>query len=139
MPIPTKAPRELSVLAGSFNDMAVKLHRAQDTERDFLLSVGHELKTPLTAIEGYAELLADGAVEPQQAAEVLGLESARLRRLIGDLLDLARIGRSEFSVLDEDGRPRRDRRRGDGALQEPRVHAGRHAAGRCSRAGPCPW
>jgi signal transduction histidine kinase len=101
MPIPTKAPRELSVLAGSFNDMAIKLRRAQDTERDFLLSVGHELKTPLTAIDGYAELLADGAVEPQQAAEVLGLESARLRRLIGDLLDLARIDRSEFSVLDE--------------------------------------
>ena len=101
MPIPTKAPRELSVLAGSFNDMAARLRRAQDTERDFLLSVGHELKTPLTAIDGYAELLADGAVEPQQAAEVLTLESARLRRLIGDLLDLARIDRSEFSVLDE--------------------------------------
>jgi len=101
MPIPTKAPRELSVLAASFNDMAVRLRRAQDTERDFLLSVGHELKTPLTAIDGYAELLADGAVEPQQAGEVLGLESARLRRLIGDLLDLARIDRSEFKVLDE--------------------------------------
>jgi signal transduction histidine kinase len=101
MPIPTKAPRELSVLAASFNDMAIRLRRAQDTERDFLLSVGHELKTPLTAIEGYAELLADRAVEPGQAAEVLGLESARLRRLIGDLLDLARIDRSEFSVLDE--------------------------------------
>jgi signal transduction histidine kinase len=102
MPIPTKAPRELSVLAGSFNDMAARLRRAQDTERDFLLSVGHELKTPLTAIDGYAELLADGAVEPQQAAEVLTLESARLRRLIGDLLDLARIDRSEFSVLDDE-------------------------------------
>jgi signal transduction histidine kinase len=101
MPIPTKAPRELSVLATSFNDMAIRLRRAQDTERDFLLSVGHELKTPLTAIEGYAELLADGAVERRQAAEVLGLESARLRRLIGDLLDMARIDRSEFSVLDE--------------------------------------
>ena len=101
MPIPTKAPRELSVLATSFNNMAIRLRRAQDTERDFLLSVGHELKTPLTAIDGYAELLADGAVEPRQAAEVLGMESARLRRLIGDLLDMARIDRSEFSVLDE--------------------------------------
>lgn len=102
MPIPTKAPQELSVMADSFNRMAEKLRRAQDTERDFLLSVGHELKTPLTAIDGYAELLADGAVEPEQASEVLSLESTRLRRLIGDLLDLARIGRSEFTVLDED-------------------------------------
>jgi two-component system, OmpR family, sensor kinase len=101
MPIPTKAPQELSVMAESFNRMARKLRRAQDTEGDFLLSVGHELKTPLTAIDGYAELLADGAVDPKQAAEVLSLESARLRRLIGDLLDLARIDRSEFSVLDD--------------------------------------
>jgi len=99
--VPTKAPRELSVMAHSFNRMANKLRRAQETERDFLLSVGHELKTPLTAIDGYAELLADDAVDPKQAAEVFGLESARLRRLIADLLDLARIGRSEFTVVGE--------------------------------------
>jgi two-component system OmpR family sensor kinase len=101
MEIPTKSPYELSVLADSFNRMADKLRRAQDSEREFLLSVGHELKTPLTSIDGYAELLADGAVDAKQAAEVLGQESARLRRLIGDLLDLARIDRSEFSVIDE--------------------------------------
>ena len=101
MAIPTKAPHELSVMAQSFNRMARKLKRAQDTERDFLMSVGHELKTPLTAIDGYAELLQDGAVEPQEAAEVLSAESGRLRRLITDLLDLARIDRSEFTVVDE--------------------------------------
>lgn len=101
MEIPTKSPYELSVLADSFNRMAAKLRRAQDSEREFLLSVGHELKTPLTSIDGYAELLADDAVDARQAAEVLGQESARLRRLIGDLLDLARIDRSEFSVVDE--------------------------------------
>ena len=101
MEIPTRAPRELSVLADSFNRMAAKLRRAQDTEREFLMSVGHELKTPLTAIDGYAELLADGAVDAGQVADVLTDESARLRRLVGDLLDLARIDRSEFSVVDE--------------------------------------
>jgi len=101
MAIPTKAPHELSVMAQSFNRMAHKLKKAQDTERDFLLSVGHELKTPLTAIDGYAELLQDGAVEPGEAAEVLSAESGRLRRLITDLLDLARIDRSEFTVVDE--------------------------------------
>ena len=101
MAIPTKAPHELSVMAKSFNRMARKLKKAQDTERDFLLSVGHELKTPLTAIDGYAELLQDGAVEPREAAEVLSAESGRLRRLITDLLDLARIDRSEFTVVDE--------------------------------------
>ncbi|HEX5642534.1 MAG TPA: HAMP domain-containing sensor histidine kinase [Thermoleophilia bacterium] len=99
--IPTKAPLELSVMAQSFNRMARKLKKAQDTERDFLMSVGHELKTPLTAIDGYAELLQDGAVAPGEAAEVLSAESGRLRRLITDLLDLARIDRSEFTVVDE--------------------------------------
>ncbi|OPZ45871.1 MAG: Alkaline phosphatase synthesis sensor protein PhoR [Actinobacteria bacterium ADurb.BinA094] len=101
MEIPTRAPQELSVMAQSFNRMAKKLKRAQDTEKDFLMSVGHELKTPLTAIDGYAELLQDGAVDSREAAEVLGAESARLRRLITDLLDLARIDRSEFTVVDE--------------------------------------
>jgi two-component system sensor histidine kinase BaeS len=101
MAIPTTAPHELSVMAKSFNRMARKLKKAQDTERGFLLSVGHELKTPLTAIDGYVELLQDGAVEPREAAEVLSAESGRLRRLITDLLDLARIDRSEFSVVDE--------------------------------------
>jgi len=100
LPVPTEAPLELSVLAGSFNRMAAKLRTAQEAERDFLMSVGHELKTPLTAIDGYAELLQDEAVDPRQAGEVLGAESARLRRLITDLLDLARIGRSDFSVTD---------------------------------------
>jgi signal transduction histidine kinase len=101
MPVPTKAPLELSVLAQSFNLMAEKLRKAQETERDFLMSVGHELKTPLTSIDGYAELLQDEAVDPKKAAEILSLESSRLRRLIADLLDLARIGRSEFTVVDE--------------------------------------
>ncbi|HSL96450.1 MAG TPA: HAMP domain-containing sensor histidine kinase [Thermoleophilia bacterium] len=101
IPVPTEAPLELSILADSFNRMAAKLRKAQETERDFLMSVGHELKTPLTAIDGYAELLEDEAVDPRQAAGVLSAESARLRRLIADLLDLARIGRSEFTVVDE--------------------------------------
>ena len=99
--IEVSGPREIAALAESFNHMAEKLRKAQETERDFLMSVGHELKTPLTAIDGYAELLEDEAVDPKQAAKVLGLESSRLRRLITDLLDLARIGRSEFTVVDE--------------------------------------
>ena len=43
--------------------MATQLEHARDAERAFLLSVSHELKTPLTAVLGYAEGLADGAVD----------------------------------------------------------------------------
>lgn len=89
-------PRELASLAAHFNEMAAELERARDGQRTFLLSVGHELKTPLTAIRGYAEGLLDGAVAAEQAAPVIKAETDRLERLVGDLLDLARLGQAEF-------------------------------------------
>jgi two-component system sensor histidine kinase BaeS len=91
-------PRELASLAAHFNEMAAELERSREEQRSFLLSVSHELKTPLTAIRGYAEGLADGAVAAKPAAEVIGVETQRLERLIGDLLDLARLGRADFRV-----------------------------------------
>ena len=100
-PVPVEGPRELAVLAASFNEMAEQLERAREAERSFLLSVSHELKTPLTAIRGYAEALADGAVPVDEAGETIRLEAARLERLVGDLLDLARINKHEFSVRRE--------------------------------------
>ena len=44
-----------------------QLGRAREAERNFLLSVSHELKTPLTAIRGYTEALADDAVTTEEA------------------------------------------------------------------------
>ena len=58
-----EGPRELRELAVSFNDMNAKLTKAQETEQAFLLSVSHELKTPLTSIRGYAEGIGDGTVQ----------------------------------------------------------------------------
>lgn len=100
-PLPTEGTTELAGLAEAFNRMTVQLAASQAAERDFLLSVSHELKTPLTAIRGYAEGLADGAFDEQEAAQVIALEAGRLERLVRDLLDLARMQRSEFSVRTE--------------------------------------
>jgi len=97
-PVPVEGPAELATLATAFNELAAQLARAREAERNFLLSVSHELKTPLTAIRGYAEALEDGAVDPREAAATLSLEAARLERLVGDLLDLARMNRTDFSV-----------------------------------------
>ena len=97
-PIPVEGPRELAVLAESFNESAAQLTKARAAERQFLLSVSHELKTPLTAIRGYAEGLADGVLDAGEAAETIGREALRLERLVQDLLDLARMNKSEFSV-----------------------------------------
>jgi signal transduction histidine kinase len=99
--VPVEGPHELASLARSFNDMAEQLAHARDAERAFLLSVSHELKTPLTAVIGYAEGLADGTVEPDRAARTIAKEAQRLERLVRDVLDLARMNRHAFSVRRE--------------------------------------
>ncbi|HEU0304965.1 MAG TPA: HAMP domain-containing sensor histidine kinase [Gaiellaceae bacterium] len=97
-PVPVEGSAELALLATSFNEMAEQLQTAREAERNFLLSVSHELKTPLTAIRGYAEALEDGAVPPEEAATTIREEARRLERLVRDLLDLARMNRREFAV-----------------------------------------
>jgi two-component system OmpR family sensor kinase len=97
-PLPIEGSTELRQLSTAFNELSEELHRAQDAERAFLLSVSHELKTPLTAIRGHAEGLSDGMIEPERAGEVIERESQRLERLIRDLLDLARLRRRSFDV-----------------------------------------
>jgi two-component system sensor histidine kinase BaeS len=97
-PVPVEGAAELATLARAFNDLAQQLARAREAERSFLLSVSHELKTPLTAIRGYAEAVQDGALDPHEAAATVVTEAARLERLVRDLLDLARMNRTDFSV-----------------------------------------
>jgi two-component system sensor histidine kinase BaeS len=93
---------ELAGLTHSFNAMADELERARGLERAFLLSVSHDLRTPLTSIRGYAEAIGDGTVEGRddriRAAHIIGTEARRLERLVADLLDLARLDAHEFSL-----------------------------------------
>jgi two-component system, OmpR family, sensor kinase len=100
-PLPREGTAELASLAEAFNQMTEQLGASREAERNFLLSVSHELKTPLTAIRGYAEGLADGAFDADEAARVIGVEASRLERLVRDLLDLTRMHRNEFSVSTE--------------------------------------
>src|SRR6185312_5904420 len=97
-PVPVEGATELATLATAFNDLASQLAKAREAERSFLLSVSHELKTPLTAIRGYAEAVQDGAIDAGEAAATVAQEAARLERLVHDLLDLARMNRTDFSV-----------------------------------------
>jgi two-component system, OmpR family, sensor kinase len=98
-PIPKGGAEELEQLAAGFNHMADELAKARDAERAFLLSVSHELKTPLTAIRGHAEALSEEVLTPVEAGGVIAREAARLERLVRDLLDLARLNhRRGFSV-----------------------------------------
>lgn len=87
-------PAEVAEVATALNTLSSSLSRSETRQRDFLLSISHDLRTPLTGIRGYAESLATGVVPVEQtrhAGEVLVRESARLERLVADLLDLARL------------------------------------------------
>jgi two-component system sensor histidine kinase BaeS len=100
-PVPIEGAYEIASLARAFNEMAAQLAKAREAEKQFLLSVSHELKTPLTAIRGYAEGVTDGAFDPDEAVAIISSEAARLERLVRDLLDLARMNRTDFSIHDE--------------------------------------
>ena len=88
----------MAALAASFNQMADELERTKEAEQAFLLSVSHELKTPLSSIRGHGEALLDGVLDVPTAAGVVVSESKRLDRLVRDLLDLGRLNQRSFTV-----------------------------------------
>ncbi|MGO4661229.1 sensor histidine kinase [Terrabacter sp. 2TAF16] len=102
--VPVEGPDEVAEVASALNSLSSSLSRSEGRQRDFLLSVSHDLRTPLTGISGYAESLASGVVPPEDTARVGGVvltEAKRLERLVGDLLDLARLGADSPSVHPE--------------------------------------
>jgi two-component system OmpR family sensor kinase len=96
-----EGPAEVADVADAMNMLTGALTHSEARQREFLMSISHDLRTPLTAISGYAESLADGVVPPEQAqrvGEIMLGESQRLAQLVADLLDLARLDAQEFRV-----------------------------------------
>jgi signal transduction histidine kinase len=97
---------EIGVLADRFREMAARLSEAEELERNFLMSVSHELRTPLTAIRGHVEALREGVVTEEEmrvaSLTVIAAEAERLERLVGDVLDLAKLDAHRFTVLREE-------------------------------------
>jgi signal transduction histidine kinase len=93
--IPVDGPDEVARLAASFNGMARQVANSHQMMRDLLANVAHELKTPLTSIQGFSLALSDGALQtPEEyanAARIITEESERMRRLVNDLLLLSQI------------------------------------------------
>lgn len=94
-PVDVTGPHEVQELTRAFNSMVMRVQASQRSQREFVANVSHEMKTPLTSIQGFAQALLDGTAETdeaqQKAAQVIYSESERMHRMVLDLLDLAKL------------------------------------------------
>ncbi len=90
--VPVSGPPEVRSVAESFNRMSSEVRATQQAQQDFVANVSHDLKTPLTSIQGYSQAIVDGTAKvPARAAEIIHEEAERLNRMVTDLTMLARI------------------------------------------------
>ncbi len=99
-----RAPRppvddELAVLTIAFNDMAAALQHSEVTRRRLLSDLAHELRTPLSTVEGYLEGLVDGVVDPDpETFTTLQQAAGRLRRLVDDVAVVSRAEEGQLEL-----------------------------------------
>lgn len=93
--IPVRGGDELGRLARAFNAMARQVSASDRAMRDFLANVSHDLRTPLTAIQGFSQAMTDGTLRETQefsaAGRIIHEESARMQRLVEDILYLSKL------------------------------------------------
>ena len=97
--VPVTGPPEVRAVAEAFNDMSAQVQITQQAQQDFLANVSHDLKTPLTSIQGYSQAIVDGAApDPVSAARIIHEEAGRLNRMVVELTDLARLQAGRLSM-----------------------------------------
>jgi len=100
--IPVRGHDEVGQLATSFNTMAREVGKMNRTMRDLLANVSHDLRTPLTSIEGFAQAMVDGTIKTSDeygdAARIIGTEAERMHRLVEDLLYLSKIESGQIDI-----------------------------------------
>lgn len=92
---------EISELCENINYMADELSSTDKMKNDFISTVSHEMKTPLTAIKGWAETLSSGDMDPalfKRGMEIIIDESSRLTNVVNDLLDLSKIAGGRLTL-----------------------------------------
>jgi signal transduction histidine kinase len=93
---------ELGSLALAINDLAADLRRYRDTRSEFFANISHELRTPITYLEGYASVLKqkmyDSEEEKDKYIDIIGQESQRITHLIHDLFELSKMEEGKISL-----------------------------------------
>ncbi len=102
---PVSGPAEVQGLARAFNVMAEQVEAARQAQRDFVANVSHELKTPLTSIQGFSQALLDGTASAPEAtlraARIIHDEATAMRCLVDELLVLARFDAGQMTMAHE--------------------------------------
>jgi signal transduction histidine kinase len=107
--VPEEGNDEITELAHHFNHMADRveslvdgLRKSEQARRDLLIIVGHDLRTPMTSIVGFAEALRDGMVQTEEKRhryyEIIAAEATRLNRLVNDLFDMAKLEAGQLDL-----------------------------------------
>ena len=97
--------KELEPFVNKIRSQHVNLIEAVKTRQDFTANVSHELKTPLTAISGYAELIENGLADPeseQHIAKQIRSNADRLLQLINDTIQLSRLDNGDMNRSNEE-------------------------------------
>lgn len=91
---------ELGSLARAINDLARNLKQYEDTRREFFANISHELRTPMTYIEGYVRLLKESQSDEErnQTIDIIVDETKRLKALVNDLFDLSKLEEGKISL-----------------------------------------
>lgn len=93
---------EVGSLAAAINDLAVELHRYRSNKREFFANISHELRTPITYLEGYANALENNLYqsdeEKKQYHQIIQQEARRLSKLVNDLFELSKLEEGKIEL-----------------------------------------
>ena len=98
---PVDGCTELADFAVTFNNMASRLQTIDNSRGQFMGNIAHELRTPMTTIQGFIDGMLDGTIPPELQNHYLQLvsqETGRLARLVQNMLDLSKLESGEYQV-----------------------------------------
>lgn len=104
--VPIGSNDEIGSLATAVNDLAVELHRYRSNRREFLANISHELQTPITYLEGYANALKNNLYQSEDEKldylQIIQMEAGRMSSLVRDLFELAKMEEGKVALVIEE-------------------------------------